>query len=143
MKPYHDRTLLPVFKSFCPDVRPEAILSGEAVIPAECESHLVALPSHSLCLRACRAIGSAAAYAFPVVCGDWRHEPFCLCIRYSLENIDIAVNISGNLTVFRNGEGVIVVGPQLAAACLFRAMRRSAASAGHCQYPGGSNGHQL
>ena len=95
MQPHHDGAFLPVFQSRCPDIHPQTILVRITVIPVEGKRLFVAVPSHALALRTSRAIGTAAADAFPFISGHGRHKTFGFGIWDTFIYIDTIFHISG------------------------------------------------
>ena len=88
VKPHHDGTLLAVVQARSPDVDPQAVFAGIAVVPVEGESVLVGTPAHTHRLGAGGTEHAAAAHAFPFIGRPRGHEALCLGVGNTFIYID-------------------------------------------------------
>ncbi len=96
MQPDHDRTLHAVLQATGPDVDPEAVLVGEAVIPVHGKGLIVGVPASPFVLRTSRAVGTAVADFGPGIRILGRHETGRLGIRNALENENAVIDVAGH-----------------------------------------------
>lgn len=105
VKPHHDGTLLAVVQARSPDVDPQAVFAGIAVVPVEGESVLVGTPAHTHRLGAGGTEHAAAAHAFPFVGRLGRHEALCLGVGNTFIYIDTVLQESSHFARFGLGDG--------------------------------------
>ena len=105
VKPHHDGTLLAVVQARSPDVDPQAVFAGIAVVPVEGESVLVGTPAHTHRLGAGGTEHAAAAHAFPFIGRPRGHEALCLGVGNTFIYIDTVLQESSHFARLGLGDG--------------------------------------
>ena len=113
MDPYENRTLFPIIYAFGPDIEDQAFRFGHGlhheIVSESIVGRLVRI-IEGLALGSLRTVNLAHPHSVELVRILRRHEALALCVRYTLESIDLVIKISFNSPVGGLNPGMLPSG---------------------------------